>query len=263
MSGESIYNFIKEVPPPPSKPEMYRSMISPTRPLAATTFSETAKKKPVGVIGRVVKDTVKPNQFLRAHDKTGDLGTMAKTLSAGTYEEPLQRRSKSAPRKPAVPKRDEMPVLGLSSGRNFVVSNAVEAILAPIRARVRKPDSDWLRKPGYGKTPDYLVEMRKAIDQEKEFLDELLRQQESEEKARAPGMRELTQEERHELIVALKTKWDEVNKSYQRITFKNISADTATAFLIDMKENCERTLAQVEKDIQRLSVKAAIYVVDN
>lgn len=267
MSGtgdESIYSWIKVIPPPPGKPAMYHSKVSPHMPLAATTFTETARKKPVGVIGRETKNTVKPQTFLRAGEKTGTLtGTMAKTVSAGPFEAPsVTRRSQSVPRKPAVPKRDEMPVLGLSTGKNFVESNAVEAILAPIRARVRKPEPDWLRKPGFGQIPAYLTEMRNAIEEERQFLEELLKQQETEEKARAPGMRELTQGERDELISQLKHKWDEVNKAYQRVTFKNISGNSSLGER-RMKETCESQLSQLEKDIQKLSVKAAIYVVDN
>jgi len=33
-------------------------------------------------------------------------------------------------KKPPIPKKDEKPIMGLVSEKNFVVSNAVEAILA-------------------------------------------------------------------------------------------------------------------------------------
>ncbi len=76
-------------------------------------------------------------------------------------------------------------------------------------------------------------------------------------------MRELTSDERNELVEGLKRKWDEVNKAYQRTTFKKISTSNSTVSEIRFKENCESTLAQIEKDIARLQVKAPIFVVDD
>jgi len=84
-----------------------------------------------------------------------------------------------------------------------------------------------------------------------------------EEAASGVRMRELTSGEREELIEALKQKWDQVNMAYQKTTFKNISTSNSTIGEIRWKENCEKQLAQIEKDIARLSVKAPIFVVDD
>ena len=85
-----------------------------------------------------------------------------------------------------VPKRDEKPILGLKSNKNFIVSNAVENILsgnlkktnslflltilltliiiinnqAP---KVIKENKDWLSKKEFGKTPDYLTKIQNNI----------------------------------------------------------------------------------------------------
>lgn len=73
MSGESIYTWIKETPPPPPKAPMYHSKHDPTLPpyVASSTFREAAVKKPVGTIGRTVKEAVRPTTYLKAHEKTG------------------------------------------------------------------------------------------------------------------------------------------------------------------------------------------------
>ncbi|RYG51114.1 hypothetical protein EON67_04020 [archaeon] len=84
-----------------------------------------------------------------------------------------------------------------------------------------------------------------------------------EEAATGSSMRELGMAEREELLDALKSKWDEANAAYQRITFKKISTSNSTIGEIRWKEQCERTLAQLEKEIERLSVKGPIYVVDD
>jgi hypothetical protein len=39
-------------------------------------------------------------------------------------------------RKPAVPKKDEKPIYGLKSSKNFIVSNAVENILSGKREKL-------------------------------------------------------------------------------------------------------------------------------
>ncbi len=41
--------------------------------------------------------------------------------------------------------------------------------------------------------------------------------------------RELPEDERMELLAALKAKWDTVNQEYQKVTFKNISTSNSTA----------------------------------
>lgn len=54
-----------------------------------------------------------------------------------------------------VPKKDEKPILGLTSDKNYIVANAVENILAAPKLPVNK-DKDFLKKKNYGKTPKYL-----------------------------------------------------------------------------------------------------------
>jgi hypothetical protein len=56
--------------------------------------------------------------------------------------------------------------------------------------------------------------------------------------------------EKTELIAALKKKWEVVHKEYQTLTHKN---KLDTMCLKDKYESCERELNQLEKDIQQLS----------
>lgn len=60
----------------------------------------------------------------------------------------------------------------------------------------------------------------------------------------------LPDEERQQLINALKQKWEIVHKEYQQITHLS-KIDTIGKKA--KKENCEKELAQLEKDIQKLS----------
>jgi ribosome recycling factor len=60
----------------------------------------------------------------------------------------------------------------------------------------------------------------------------------------------LPDDERKELIGALKKKWEVVHKQYQEITHVQ---KMDTIGLRKKKEGCEAELAQLEKDIDRLS----------
>ena len=54
-----------------------------------------------------------------------------------------------------VPKMDEKPIMGLVSDKNFIVSNAVENILAAPQM-AGNTDKDYLKKNNYGRVPKYL-----------------------------------------------------------------------------------------------------------
>jgi len=54
-----------------------------------------------------------------------------------------------------VPKKDEKPIMGLRSNKNFIVTNAVENILAAPKTMPEEPS--WTSKRDYGRVPDYLT----------------------------------------------------------------------------------------------------------
>ena len=54
-----------------------------------------------------------------------------------------------------MPKKDDKPIMGLVSDKNYIVANAVENILAAPKLPVNK-DKDFLKKKTYGRTPMYL-----------------------------------------------------------------------------------------------------------
>lgn len=60
----------------------------------------------------------------------------------------------------------------------------------------------------------------------------------------------LDEQERNELIAALKKKWEVVHKEYQTLTHKG---KLDTLGIKNKKESCEKELAQLEKDIAKLS----------
>jgi hypothetical protein len=147
--------------------------------------------------------------------------------------------------------------MGLVSDKNYIVANAVENILAGKHFFLSKSllapklpvnkDKDFLKKKSYGKTPQYLQKIKKEIEDEYQLVKEM---QIEEDNEREKQKFLLPDQERKELIEALKKKWEIVHKEYQEIThiqkIDTIGKKTK-------KERCEAELAQLEKDIQKLS----------
>jgi hypothetical protein len=153
-------------------------------------------------------------------------------------------RSASKDRKPAVPKKDEAPILGLKTEKNFIVSNAVEVILKP--AKKEEEAKDPLKKKTYGKVPQYLQKVKNDIEEEYNTLKQLKQEQIDEEDRQKFLM---SAEEIDALKDGLKKKWETVNKEYQTITHIR---KPDTQGLKRKKENCEKELAQIEKDLALL-----------
>ena len=68
----------------------------------------------------------------------------------------------------------------------------------------------------------------------------------------------LSEEERATLVDDLKKKWDEVNVTYQQTSVLDL-ASLDSIGKVKRKEHLEATLAQIEKDIEKLA-KPTIYV---
>ncbi len=84
-------------------------------------------------------------------------------------------------------------------------------------------------------------------------------QQQSEDTTPA-GLRLLSEEEQAGLIKSLKAKWDTVNSQYQQSSVLSL-ASLDTIGKVKRKEMYEAQLAQIEKDIEKLS-KKSVYVRD-
>lgn len=136
--------------------------------------------------------------------------------------------------------------MGLVSDKNYIVANAVENILAAPKLN-NNPQKDYLKKKTYGKVPQYLQKIKKEIDDEYELVREMQLEEENERDRQKYLMQE---EEKNELIAALKKKWEVVHKEYQTLTHKS---KLDTLGMKNKKETCERELQQLEKDIEKLS----------
>ena len=71
--------------------------------------------------------------------------------------------------KPPVPSKDEKPVYGLVSQKNYITANAVDNILSVPPRRVSQ-DVDYLRKADYGQVPAYLENVKRQIQAEYDLI---------------------------------------------------------------------------------------------
>merc|ERR1711988_335077 len=195
---ESIYCLIPPVIEPPPKPPLYRSKYPGAVP---------ASKKPAATMGPLKVAAPEPTKFLKAY-----------TRDDNKLPEPRKFDYTDAKtRKVGVPKREEKPVMGLVTSKNFITCNAVENILAvPKKTDVRQVS--YMNKKGYGKVPAYLEKVKAEIQDEYNYIQQM---QEAYEEEGDDGCRTraLSNEERLDMIEGLKTNWDRINKAYQTLSF--------------------------------------------
>lgn len=115
-------------------------------------------------------------------------------------------------KKPSIPKKDEKPIHGLVSDKNFIVANAVENILAAPKLPAQK-DKDMLKKKNFGKVPKYVTKIKNEIQDEYNLVKEM---QIEEQNARDQQKMLMPEDERQELIAALKKKWEVLHKDFQK-----------------------------------------------
>lgn len=128
---------------------------------------------------------------------------------------------KKLTRKPAVPRQTEIASQKTKKmQKDFVSENIVNAILTEPKRPVEEKVV-WSKRPGFGRAPAYLERVKAEIAAEREYVLNLLSSVQARE-AESQGMgagnvHELSEEERHELLHALKLKWDEVSSTLARI----------------------------------------------
>lgn len=145
-----------------------------------------------------------------------------------------------------MPKHDEKPIHGLVSDKNFIVANAVENILAAPKLQASK-DKDYLKKKNYGAVPKYLTKIRNEIEDEYNLVREMQIEEQNERDRQKFLMPE---NERQELIAALKKKWESLNKQFQEKTHYVMPLDTVGKK--NRMDGLTKEMDQIENDIKKL-----------
>jgi hypothetical protein len=159
-------------------------------------------------------------------------------------------------RKEGVPTKDDRPIMGITTSKNFITANAVEAILQAPRRPTQK-ELNYLKKEDYGKNPAYLTQVKEEIRRENEMIERYVKEQMGEVERTPEAYEELTEDERQNLLEELKNKWDHVNAKYQRTTHL-VTLDTTGQ--VRRKETLEAELQQLENDIERMQRASTVLI---
>jgi len=263
--NESIYNIVPPKYMEQQKPPMYRSTHNGTIPPTSSTFhakTNTTKPATSNLDGKaqtkVCADnshahfgkapgsyTNEPQAYMKKFANTASVPSLAEVRR--TNPSLLKPHDlKPSTKKGGPPKQEDVPVMNLVTSKNFIVANAVETILAAPK-KVTQGAKDYLQKEDYGKVPKYLTHIKKDIEAEYDYIRTL---EQHNHEMFAPQIRGLDEEERLQMIDALKGKWEQVNTQYQAGTH---ITKLDTMGKMKRKEMHEAELAQIEKDIEKLS----------
>jgi len=250
MQNESIYNLIPKEFLVPEKEQRHVSKFRTNVKEETNTH-----KAPNKTMGPAKVQTRPPEDFLKKHEKepklTGDTGF---------------KYADSDNRKPAVPRRDERPIHGIRTTKNFITQNAVENIMAVPRYPNKKfvdtnmgdtqnlipsgLEPTFVHKKDFGKTPVYLEhrkqEMAKAQEEYNRYVAEHFQR---------GAMQSLSSREREEILNGLKANWEQIHHEYQ-----GLSVVTDTAPKKNRKERMEAEMKQLERDIETIEKHGVIYI---
>ncbi|XP_071112020.1 enkurin-like [Haliotis cracherodii] len=197
------------------------------------------------------------DNFLKKREKEPKLPTKQE------YKYPDEER-----KKPPVPKKDDKPLMGLKTTKNFITNNAVENITSvPKKPEKKFADTrigdthalepsglepHFIHKQEYGEVPTYLQRRKVEMDRAQEEYDQYVA-----EHFRRGAMRSLTAEERDAIIDGLKANWEDIHDQYQ-----GLSVVTDTAPKKNRKERMEAQMKQLERDIEIFEKHRVIYIAD-
>ncbi|KAG5477900.1 hypothetical protein LSCM4_05292 [Leishmania orientalis] len=277
MSGECVYDLVADSGPsaadgllpsamPVTAPKKGRRAPPPT----ASTFgihgtsavvanvggeytgaSVHPAHKPIGTFGREVASTVTPENFLRKNEGPLTASRGAPTVNNSAFKKSDCHHQKT---KPDVPLRNERPVMGLRTEKNFVVANAVENTMAVPTKVMPAPRPRATDRVDFGKVPQYITEIKGDLNARKEMLEDL----KAADRAAQERWSELSPSELAQLRDGLQRRWDCLNKDYQTRGFSKLETPSQRAH----QELVEKQLVAVEFAMQKLS-RQHVFVFDD
>ncbi|XP_074049128.1 enkurin [Macrotis lagotis] len=246
---ESIYNLIPCEPKPQPKPPRYVSIFK-TSVKDELQKGKSARK----TMGPAKVEVPSPKDFLQKNSKPPKPPPSEKKLD------------KTDTRKPPVPLRGDHPVMGIQSGKNFINTNAADAIMGV--ARKPKPvyvDSKtgdrhglelsglvpkYINKKDYGTIPEYICKRNEEVKRVQEEYDNYVQ-----ENLKKAAMKRLSDEERDTVLQGLKKNWEEVHKEFQSLS---VFIDSLPKRV--RKQRLEAEMKQLEHDIDVIEKHKVIYI---
>ncbi|XP_051542824.1 enkurin [Myxocyprinus asiaticus] len=251
---ESIYNLIPREEEKTTKPPRYMSKFR-----EQVKLEKELNKASNKTMGSAKVDVPSPQKYLLKHSKELKL----------PEKKPFKYEDHELHSKPAVPARTDKPLMGIHTNKNFIKTNAVENIMAlpkkpqPVCADTKKGDKQllensglvpkYIKKKDYGQTPEYLLQRREEVRRAQEEYDSYVK-----ERMREGAMKQLSEEERINILQTLKKNWDDLHHQYQ-----GLSVVTDTTPKKYRKERLELEMKQLEKDIDLIERHKTVYIANN
>jgi len=255
---ESIYNLIPQERESPKKPVLHKSP-KPTGKVPNSTFGCKGSTKLLGAGEMTLKEGALFGPPKAEFGLTSSLSLKSLNSSPSKESMSMSRSPSkflSPGRRDPLPSQEDKPIFGLVSNKNFVTSNAVDVILQ-VPKQVGGSQLNYMEKEDFGKIPEYLASVKEEIKRENEMIERYIKERSGQMDQPHTVYEEMSDFEREELIEALKKKWSMVNAAYQKTTHLVI---LDTIGKERRKADFERTLAQLEKDIEKLSRGKTLYV---
>eukprot|EP00792_Barthelona_sp_PAP020_P004578 TRINITY_DN2218_c0_g1_i1.p1 TRINITY_DN2218_c0_g1~~TRINITY_DN2218_c0_g1_i1.p1 ORF type:complete len:253 (-),score=71.47 TRINITY_DN2218_c0_g1_i1:33-764(-) len=241
LSSESIYAIIPEPVIPPEKRAHH---VSKFRKSSKEVVREG--KQLHATFGPKASQRSDPKNFTKKYEKTAKLTFLP---------EPKKFERVKSSEKPRVPKHNETLSGSRPTTKDFVRSNKIE-VMTMKPPNVETEDLNWTKKPGFGQKPDYLNQIKREIEEETKMIHQAVHP--SGKSISNVNMRELSDEEKLELISGLKEQWDEVWGKYRSFKLGFDDSDLQK----NTHEEYEKLLDNIEKHIERLSIPH-VYVYDD
>lgn len=242
-SVENVYNLIPREEVQPEKPELYQS----TNRAAVKAEYERSKAsgKLFGPPGNRKPD---PKQFTKKGDGLAKRPAAKVALSTQPLTQTVLApgmEPRPAPSK-YVPRHNETARLAPRTKKNFVKDNYTTAIKGP----GRKSSHDKATFKGTGKVPAYITKRKSELKQEQEMQATLRAEADND-----TGLTLMPEDERQSLLQGLKANHTSLQKAYLGLS---VIVDTIPKK--DKKQQMERQLADLEKDIAMLERNNTVYV---
>ncbi|NXY22297.1 ENKUR protein, partial [Atrichornis clamosus] len=193
-----------------------------------------------------------PNDFLQKHSKEPKLAPKKK-----------EQDDKKLPAL-SVPRRTYRPLIHVK--KNFINANAVAVIKGvpkkprPFCVDTRQGDKyllepsglvpKYIKKNNYGVIPKYVTRRNEEIKKKEEEYEASILEQ-----LKKKAMKPLSDEERTNILQALKKNWEEINRA-----FLSLPVLTDTRYKKMHKEELELKLAQLEHDIEAIEKHKGVYI---
>ncbi|XP_044535499.1 enkurin [Gracilinanus agilis] len=246
---ESIYNLIPADTKVPAKPSRYVSIFK-----TAVKNDLQKGKTACKTMGPAKIELPSPKEFLQKHSK------VPKLPPSDIKPDKPQRK------KPPVPSRNDHPIMGIQSGKNFINTNAADVIMGvakkPKALYVDKRTGDrhgleysglipkYINKKDYGITPQYICKRNEEVKKVQEEYDNYVQ-----ENLKRAAMKRLSDEERDSVLQGLKKNWEEVHKEFQSLS---VFIDSLPKRI--RKQRLEAEMKQLEHDIGVIEKHKVIYI---